>query len=106
MAKRKDKQALTIVGFNYDKLEPAARDVAKASAERIKAKVKKTVEDIIDVGNELLAVKQVLEHGQFLKWLKGEFGWSERTARNFMAVADACNRCCWGNCWTTWWTTP
>jgi hypothetical protein len=88
MAKRRDKQAVIIVGFNYDKLEPAARDVAKASAERIKAKVRKAVEDIIDVGNELLSVKEALEHGQFLKWLKGEFGWSERMARNFMAVAQ------------------
>jgi hypothetical protein len=88
MAKRKDKQALTIVGFNYDKLEPAARDVAKASAERIKAKVKKTLQDVIEIGNDLLAVKKALEHGHFGRWLKGEFGWGERMAQNLMSVAE------------------
>jgi hypothetical protein len=78
----------------------------KASAERIKAKVKKTLQGVIEIGNDLLAVKKALEHGQFGRWLKGEFGWRQRTAYNFMSVADVCNRCCWGNCWTTWWTTP
>jgi hypothetical protein len=40
------------------------------------------------VGNDLLAVKETLPHGQFLPWLKAEFGWSERTAQNFMSVAE------------------
>jgi hypothetical protein len=30
----------------------------------------------------------VLSHGQFGKWLDVEFGWSERTVRNFMGVAQ------------------
>lgn len=29
-----------------------------------------------------------LEHGQFRAWLRGEFGWSERMAQNFMSVAE------------------
>ena len=60
----------------------------RSSAERIRERVKKTVENIIEVGNELLAVKESLDHGHFLPWLKAEFGWSERTARNFMAIAE------------------
>jgi hypothetical protein len=35
-----------------------------------------------------LAVKEVLPHGQFLPWLRAEFGWAERTARYFMSVAE------------------
>ena len=77
-----------IVGFNYDLLEPQVAEQARTSAERIRAKVKKTVEDIIDVGNDLLAVKEALPHGQFLPWLRAEFGWSERTAYNFISVAE------------------
>ncbi|HEY7155624.1 MAG TPA: DUF3102 domain-containing protein [Gemmataceae bacterium] len=46
------------------------------------------VEDIIEVGNDLLAVKETLPHGQFLPWLKAEFGWSERSVQNFMSVAE------------------
>jgi hypothetical protein len=47
------------------------------------------VEDIIEVGNDLQAVKDALPHGQFLPWLKAEFGWSERSAQNFMSVKKA-----------------
>jgi chromosome segregation ATPase len=33
-------------------------------------------------------VKQDLGHGQFLKWIDAEFGMKERSARNFMQVAE------------------
>jgi hypothetical protein len=62
--------------------------MAKEAAERIRQTVKRTIEDIMGVGNELLAVKDALPHGQFGPWLRAEFGWTERTARNFMAVAE------------------
>ena len=57
-------------------------------AERIRQTVKRTIEDIIAVGNDLLAVKESLDHGQFGAWIRAEFGWTDRTARNFMAVAE------------------
>jgi hypothetical protein len=60
----------------------------RSAAERVREKVKKTVEDIIEVGNDLLAVKETLPHGQFGPWLKCEFGWGKRMAPNFMAVAQ------------------
>jgi hypothetical protein len=77
-----------IVGFNYDLLETKVAEKVRSSADRIRERINKTVEDIIAVGNELLAVKDSLDHGQFGPWLKAEFGWSERSARNFMAVAE------------------
>ena len=77
-----------VVGFNYDVLEAKVAEQVRSSADRIRERVKKTVEDIIEVGNDLLAVKEALEHGQFGPWLKAEFGWSERTAQNFMSVAE------------------
>src|SRR5262249_45505819 len=76
------------VGFNYDLLEAKVAEKVRTSADRIRERVKKTVEDIIEVGNDLLAVKEALEHGQFGPWLRAEFGWSERTAQNFMSVAE------------------
>lgn len=33
-------------------------------------------------------MKEALPHGQFLPWLRAEFGWSERSAQNFMGVAE------------------
>ena len=87
MAKQ-PKGELVVVGFNYDLLETKVAEQARSSAERIRERVKKTVEDIIDVGNDLLAVKEALPHGHFGPWLKAEFGWSERSAQNFMSVAE------------------
>jgi hypothetical protein len=85
---KKGEPVPVVVGFNYDLLEAKVADLVRSRPDRIRERVKKTVEDIIEVGNDLLAVKEALEHGQFGPWLKGEFGWSERTARNLMAVAE------------------
>ncbi len=87
MAKQ-PKGELVVIGFNYDLLETKLADKVRSAADRIRERVKKTVEDIIEVGNDLLAVKEALPHGQFLPWLKAEFGWSERSAQNFMGVAE------------------
>jgi hypothetical protein len=46
------------------------------------------LEDVIAVGDELLAAKARLPYGRFGPWLQAEFGWTERTARHFMAVAE------------------
>jgi hypothetical protein len=74
--------------FDYSPLEAKTAEKVQASAERIREAVKRTIEDIIAVGAELLSVKEKLPHGQFGPWLRAEFGWTERTARNFMAVAE------------------
>jgi hypothetical protein len=75
--------------FNYSPLEPAVAKKVQSAAEHIRETVKRTVEGIIEVGQDLIAVKEALPHGQFGPWLRAEFGWTERTARNFMAVAEA-----------------
>jgi hypothetical protein len=85
---KQPKGELVVVGFNYELLEPKIADQAQSTAQRIRDKVKRTIEDIIEVGNDLLAVREALPHGQFGQWLAAEFGWTERTARNFMAVAE------------------
>jgi hypothetical protein len=85
---KQPKGDLVVVGFNYDLLETKVADKVRNAADRIRERVRKTVEDIVEIGNDLLAVKDALPHGQFLPWLKGEFGWSERSAQNFMNVAE------------------
>jgi hypothetical protein len=42
---------------------------------------------IIEIGRELIAAKAEVAHGDWLPWLKEEFGWSIRTADNYIAVA-------------------
>ena len=87
MAKQ-PKGKLVVVEFNYDPLEAKVADLVLSSADRIRERMKKLVEDIIEVDNDLMTVREALDHGQFGPWLKAEFGWSERTAQNFMAVAE------------------
>jgi hypothetical protein len=75
-------------GFDYSLIKEGVVEQVRSAAERIRQKVKKTLEDVIEIGNDLLAVKEALPHGQFLPWLKAEFGWRERMAQNFMSVAE------------------
>lgn len=45
------------------------------------------IEDIIEIGRDLIAVKESLPHGAFLPWIEAEFGMSDMTAKRFMQVA-------------------
>jgi hypothetical protein len=76
-------------GFCYELLESKVAERARSAALRIRQKVKKTLQSTIEIGNELLAVKSALPHGQFGPWLRAEFGWGGRMAQNLMAVAEA-----------------
>ena len=82
------KGELVVVGFDYTPLDAQVAERLQSAAERIRGKLKRTLEDIIEIGNDLLAVKESLAHGQFGKWLRAEFGWGDRMARNFMSVAE------------------
>jgi hypothetical protein len=44
---------------------------------------------ILEIGRELIAAKAMLAHGEWLPWLKDEFGWPARTGQAYMAVAEA-----------------
>lgn len=84
----KQKGELVVLGFDYSPLDTKIAEKARSTADRIRERLTKTLEDLIEVGNDLLAVKEALPHGQFGPWLRAEFGWAERTARNFMSVAE------------------
>ncbi len=79
---------MTQVGFDYAALPVDSALTARAAAERIKLRLKRTVEDIIEIGRELKAVKEELPHGQFLPWIAAEFEMTKDTAQNFMSVFD------------------
>lgn len=75
-------------GFDYAVFEPTLAEKLQVTADEIRQRLKKTLESTIEIGQALLGVKDALEHGQFLAWLRAEFSWRERTARNFMSVAE------------------
>jgi hypothetical protein len=88
MAKERGEVVVIEAGFDYSPLQPKTAEKVKEAAERIRQTVKRSIEDVITVGKDLLAVKEELDHGQFGRWLKAEFGWGERMAQNFMSVAE------------------
>jgi hypothetical protein len=85
---RQPRGELVVLGFDYAPLDARVAEKARSTAERIRGRLRKTLEDLIEVGSDLLEVKGALPHGQFGRWLKAEFGWSERMAQNFMSVAE------------------
>jgi hypothetical protein len=72
----------------YTGLEPDVVDLARSAANRIRERVKNTIASVVEIGRELTKVKAALPHGRWGKWLHEEFGWTQRTATNMMAVAD------------------
>lgn len=73
--------------FNYDALSMENRSVIKSHTDAIKVRIQRTAQDIIDIGELLIDVKDRLLHGQFGLWLQVEFSWEERTAQRFISVA-------------------
>jgi len=74
--------------FNYASLDTGTAQFLNQQASAIKVLVKQSIENIIEVGKRLNDVKALLVHGQWMDWLEAEFGWTERTALNYMRVAQ------------------
>lgn len=77
--------------FEYDQIDGADSDFIRDRTIEIKALVKRSAQDIIEIGLKLIEVKDRLPHGMWGKWLDVEFGWTNETARRFMNVASKFN---------------
>ena len=67
---------------------PDAAELASL-AEYIRVPVQMFWHCINGIGRELLAAKGVLAPGDWQPWLEREFGWTERTAHDYIAFAEA-----------------
>jgi len=74
--------------FDYTSLDSDTRVFVQEKAQAIHTRLKRTAEDIIAIGLDLIEVKAILQHGQFKPWLQSEFQMSYPTAINFMRVAE------------------
>jgi hypothetical protein len=76
-------------GFDYSALPPEIAAKLKETALKVR---NRSVQNAIEIGRELLAVKSLLKHGRFLKYFKGflkaELGMSLHSAQNQMGVAQ------------------
>jgi hypothetical protein len=77
-----------VEGFDYAGLDVETRIVVQQRTGEIRSLVRRSAQDISDIGLKLIEVKERLGHGHFGTWLDSEFGWSEMTARRFMQVYE------------------
>ena len=84
----KSKQIITSE-FDYETLTSEQRTLVKQCTGEIRERLQRSAQDIWEIGQRLFDVRDQLKHGQFDSWLKAEFGWSRRTAYNFIKVYEA-----------------
>lgn len=73
--------------FDYTSLDAVTSQFVQQQTGEIRTLMKRTAQDIIELGQKLIAVKQKIGHGRFEDWLKAEFDWTQMTANRFMNVA-------------------
>lgn len=76
-------------GFDYKILNQDKRQFLQETTRDLKERLQRTAQDIWEIGQKLADVQSRLDHGQFGSWLEAEFGWSRRTAYNFIRVYKA-----------------
>ncbi|MCG9891068.1 MAG: DUF3102 domain-containing protein [Thermosynechococcaceae cyanobacterium MS004] len=74
------------LSFDYAVLDPTTKEAVILHRDAIKNLMRRTAQDIWDIGQHLVQVKDWLGHGQFTDWIEKEFGMSDSTARKFMSV--------------------
>ena len=74
--------------FDYSHLDSELSTYLQEKTKNIKKLIKRSSQDIIDIGKSLTDIKNRLDYGQFYAWLELEFDWSYRTAVRFMRVSE------------------
>ncbi len=73
--------------FDYSALDAETLDFVQKQTGEIRSLMKRTAQDIINIGLKLIEIKKRLGHGQYRKWIKAEFNWGKSTANSFENVA-------------------
>lgn len=76
------------LAFNYALLDVESRVVIQQRATEIRTIIKRTAQDVIDIGQKLIEVKERLPRGQFDLWVSVELGVERASAYRFIAVAE------------------
>jgi hypothetical protein len=79
--------ALTSDSFSYEGLPPDVDALARAAAERIRHRLNRTVQDLVEIGRDLCTAKEALPHGRFGPWVQTQVGVSIETAERWMHIA-------------------
>jgi CheY-like chemotaxis protein len=74
--------------FDYESLDKDTRTLIRTNTENIIRLVRRTSQDILDIGRYLTEIKESLKHGEFEKWLKSEVPFSLTTAARVMRAYE------------------
>ncbi|MEM6597939.1 MAG: DUF3102 domain-containing protein [Cyanobacteria bacterium P01_C01_bin.69] len=85
---RSSKSAPITALFDYDSLDAGQRSLVQQRTGEIRERLRRSAQDVWEIGQKLSDVRSRLKYGQFLTWIKAEFGWSQRTAYNFINVYE------------------
>lgn len=77
-----------VTNFDYRTLNADTRNFVQERAAKIHHLARATAMGIMQIGEHLTEVKARLKHGDWLPWLKEEFGWKHDTATRFMNVYE------------------
>lgn len=72
--------------FGYGNLDGEAIASLREETEKIKSLMKRTAEDIIEIGGRLEKIKKTLGHGNYKRWIKDQLSLDYTTANNFTKV--------------------
>lgn len=76
------------ISYNYSHLEAKSQTVILERTHEIKNLIRRTANNIIEIGHKLHEVKRIIGHGHFGHWLKTEFNWSVATATRMMQASQ------------------
>jgi hypothetical protein len=75
------------LAYDYAAIPEQHRELVQRAALDIRSRLKRTVEDMIEIGRQLNEVKALIP-GRFDQWVTAEFGMSRATASEFRNAAD------------------
>ena len=73
--------------YDYGQIDPDVRDQVILEVQAIKLGARTMRDAIVNIGQRLISLKSLVEHGQFEDICSQEFGLHERTAQHWMNVA-------------------
>lgn len=73
--------------FDYASLDAVTASFVQQQTGQIRILMRRTAQDIVEIGQRLASIKEKLGHGYYLDWLETEFDGHRDTASKFMQVA-------------------
>jgi hypothetical protein len=75
--------------YDYTVLPTEAAALAKRTAQKFRQHWRRNSKEIIELGTDLIRLKDELGYGRFGEWLEAEFGCDARTAQRYLRAAEA-----------------